>query len=182
MKKSVLPAFLISFLVVVFVLLCLVAIFVNNKSSKITSNVKVSNKSESQIGLIYSPINKASLNTVPQYASDSGHLVFFLDDKEPVLAVFDGVVSYVSDEKTNANVDFANIIIVDLNDVKRVSYLLAKSSEILVTKGMRVKTGEVIAKVSKEKMGPACLGGANLGVYLFVNDKSVNITKEMLKF
>lgn len=127
-----------------------------------------------------SPVKSEHLQTIPEYAVDSDHLVFFLPDQAPIYALISGRVSHVGEKVTEEKVEFKNIIIVNETEDITVSYLLSAGSELLVEEGDSATEGMEIAKSSQET-DPGCLGGANLGVYLFKDGQAVKLTKEMME-
>ena len=121
--------------------------------------------------ILSSPVESKFMESASEILAKSDHLVLSLPEEKPIYAVFDGTVSIISHNK-----DFENIQITD-NKGLIASYLI--SGEIVVEQGKQVKKGEVIARI-KEGKGPGCLGGKNLGLYLFKDEKLLKLTPEML--
>ncbi len=122
--------------------------------------------------VLASPVESQHLQTIPSFATDSGHLVFFLPEETPVYAVFEGEIS-----KVVPGVEFDNIQLTR-DDGLMASYLVL--GRVLAEEGKRVAEGEIIA-TTKRGQGPGCLGGGNLGLYLFKNGEPLRLTQEMLK-
>lgn len=125
-----------------------------------------------------SPVKSEHLQTIPEYAADADHLVFFLPEETPVYAVFEGTISRVVHDTITpgSNIPFESIRLE--KEGMTVNYLVY--GETLVEEDDFVSEGEIIAK-TESGIGPGCLGGGNLGVYLFKNGEPVELTKEMIR-
>ncbi len=154
----------------ILVLACLNFFILDQKSSleKILSFFKPSLK-------ISLPVSRDKLSTIPKLAEKSDHLIFFLEEGEPVYAAFDGKVSRFVPATEQLNADNIQLKAKSGNSV--LSYLIF--GESFVKEEETVKRGQLIGK-AKQEQGPGVLGGANLGIYLFENEKLVPLSKEKL--
>jgi len=130
---------------------------------------------------VKAPVADEYLDTIPEYALGANNPVFFLPDQVPVKAVISGKVTYVGQKIEEDGVEFENVIIQNEPEKLIASYLFSAGSSVLVEKEDQVIEGDEIAKISDEKDGPDCLGGANLGVYLFKDGQPVRLSQDMFK-